>query len=252
MPHDRRGSAGADPTTRLRGLSAEGALAYSVDLPCARDNTSAPGSLITGSPLNFDYVAATDAVGNTYVRQQEVTVSYFTPYFYKNRRELVNVYTPEGVKLRTIIAPGIPLDAERHIAVSPDAERIFTSEHNRGRVEVLNGDGTVNYPFGGFGTEEGRFKTISGLAVNEDGRVYVSDTAVGRVQYFEQVAVTDVVDVLMYEDGAFTFPLSVSDADGDTITWVVVGSIIRCAGIHTFHVKNGAGYFIADIPRWES
>jgi hypothetical protein len=156
------------------------------------------------------------------VRQQEVKVTYFYPYYYKTRNELINVYSPEGVKLRTIIAPGIPLDAERHIAVTPDAERIFTSEHNRGRVEVLDGDGVVKYPFGGFGTEEGRFETISGLAANEDGRVYVSDAAAGRVQYFEQVAVTDVVDVLMFEDGAFTFPLSVSDADGDTITWVIV------------------------------
>jgi hypothetical protein len=203
-------------------LSTAGALAYSVELPGARDNTSAPGNLITGSPVNFDYVAATDAAGNTYVRQQEVKVTFSTPYYYKNRNELINVYNPEGVNLRTIIAPGIPLDAERHIAVSPDAERIFTSEHNRGRVEVLDGDGVVKYPFGGFGTEEGRFETISGLAVNKDGRVYVSDAKAGRVQYFEQVAVTDVVDVLMFEDGTFTFPLSVSDADGDTITWVVV------------------------------
>jgi sugar lactone lactonase YvrE len=48
---------------------------------------------------------------------------------------------------------------------------------------VFTAQGNFSYSFGGAGTQDGKFSSTQGIAVDNDGKVYVSDN--GRIQVFE-------------------------------------------------------------------
>jgi DNA-binding beta-propeller fold protein YncE len=53
------------------------------------------------------------------------------------------------------------------------------------RVQVVTGDGRFVRYIGGWGVEKGRFFRPKGVAIDRDGRVYVSDSYMGVIQVFE-------------------------------------------------------------------
>jgi DNA-binding beta-propeller fold protein YncE/4-amino-4-deoxy-L-arabinose transferase-like glycosyltransferase len=76
-------------------------------------------------------------------------------------------------------------DGGGRLAVSPDGTTLYLSDPDRHRVTVVNTtDDTVTY-FGGPGTDPGQFRSPSGIAVGEDGRIYVVDRDNNRVQVFD-------------------------------------------------------------------
>jgi DNA-binding beta-propeller fold protein YncE len=71
------------------------------------------------------------------------------------------------------------------LAMAPDGKRIYMSDPERNRVAVLTVEsGSVSY-FGAVGKAEGEFAGPSGMAVGQDGTVYVLERVNNRVQVFE-------------------------------------------------------------------
>ena len=68
--------------------------------------------------------------------------------------------------------------------VSPDGTKIYMSDPDRKRMDVLNlGDGTVTY-FGGPGNDAGQFRGQSGTAIGPQGNIYVLDRMNDNIQVF--------------------------------------------------------------------
>ena len=53
------------------------------------------------------------------------------------------------------------------------------------RVQVLNPEGAFVSFIGGWGVEKGQFFRPKGVAVDKDGRVFVSDSYLGVIQVFD-------------------------------------------------------------------
>jgi tripartite motif-containing protein 71 len=72
------------------------------------------------------------------------------------------------------------------LGISPDGQRIYMSDPDRKRVAVLDlGKGQVSY-FGGEGQDPGLYSGPSGIAVGDDGKVYVVDRINNNVQVYSQ------------------------------------------------------------------
>jgi DNA-binding beta-propeller fold protein YncE len=71
------------------------------------------------------------------------------------------------------------------LAVSPDGSKVYMSDPDLGRVDVLNVEtGTIDY-IGGTGSKAALFNAPSGIAVGPDGLIYVVDRGTNSVQVLE-------------------------------------------------------------------
>ena len=62
---------------------------------------------------------------------------------------------------------------------------VYVSDYGNNRVSVFNTSGEPKYNFGKFGTAIGEFYTPRGIAIDEEGLVYVCDLYNSRVQVFD-------------------------------------------------------------------
>lgn len=68
---------------------------------------------------------------------------------------------------------------------SPDTYQVYMTRPNVGQVSVFDQDGNLQFTFGQIGTADGEFQQPSGIAVDSDGNIYVSDTLNDRIQVFD-------------------------------------------------------------------
>lgn len=77
------------------------------------------------------------------------------------------------------------------MGLSADYEgKIFVSDTGNGRIQILDANGKFSGSFGekaglfGGGMKEGKFTEPAGIAVNKNGRIYVTDAKAKRIQAF--------------------------------------------------------------------
>jgi len=71
-----------------------------------------------------------------------------------------------------------------HITTDPDG-RIIAGDISGLCVYIFGADGKVLCKFGKFGPNEGEFQTISSVSCNDTGKIYVADSALKRIQVFD-------------------------------------------------------------------
>jgi sugar lactone lactonase YvrE len=70
------------------------------------------------------------------------------------------------------------------IEISNNGSWIYVADSGNCRVQVFDTNGSYQFSFGGFGTNESLFNGTLGIAIDEEGSVYVSDYQNCRVQVF--------------------------------------------------------------------
>lgn len=110
-----------------------------------------------------------------------------------------------------------------YLAYDPERDMLYVTDPDAGRVLVLNGNGECLGAFGKLNRENPnstQFSTIGGIAVDDDGFVYVVDMALGRVLKFTpfQPPVTEFgIDVPGVDvPGADSLDLPADGSSGDT------------------------------------
>lgn len=158
-------------------------------LPTVDKGKSAPGQAIPGSesiaPTTgdlfeqpVDMVEDPTGSGMLYVMDLKDRLMQLTPQAGANG----------GPRTWTITRQWhIPVGREDNgsrLAIAPDAKHLYMTDPERRRVAVLDvKTGKITY-FGGEGHDPGQFGSPNGIAVGQDGRVYVLDSANHNVQVF--------------------------------------------------------------------
>ena len=90
------------------------------------------------------------------------------------------------------------------IAVS-DSEIIFVSELNTGRIYQYDRNGQLLSVFGGSGSGEGLFLSISAIDVDAQGNLYVLDSGYGQIQVFHPTYFNELILEAsdLYENGEY-------------------------------------------------
>jgi uncharacterized protein (TIGR03663 family) len=104
-----------------------------------------------------------------------------------NRR--VSVFSQDGLFLNSFRVSGWfdDLGNRPYLAVDPSRELLYVTDPDAGRVLIYDTDGNCLSSFGQYNSESpnaAQFGTVGGIAVGNDGRVYVTDLAFGRVLKF--------------------------------------------------------------------
>jgi DNA-binding beta-propeller fold protein YncE len=104
-------------------------------------------------------------------------------------------FSPEGRVLMTLGEPGVAGNDERHlrspssIAVAENGDIFVADGHElngNNRVMKFSRDGRYLMQWGKTGYAPGEFRTLHGIAIDMQGRVYVADRNNNRIQLFDQ------------------------------------------------------------------
>lgn len=148
---------------RLQVLTRSGELVWSA--PCGQ-------GALAGNYVLFGCTSVDrDAAGNVYAAAPTEDVVY--------------KFSSTGVLLAKLGSHGTgpgQLDGAYGVAVRGD--RLFVSETDNNRISVLSLDGAFVGSFGGPGRAHGRFRRPTALALDPQGRLYVTDTGNDRVEVF--------------------------------------------------------------------
>jgi hypothetical protein len=115
----------------------------------------------------------------------------------------VHVFTPEGRRLatlgtpgqaadtgatstdyRTIRRPGQPFCFPTNLALSPSGEMFVSDGYGNARIHRFAPDGRLLQSWGEPGGEPGQFHVPHGIAVGEEGTIFVADRENSRIQIF--------------------------------------------------------------------
>ncbi|MGC4190089.1 MAG: SMP-30/gluconolactonase/LRE family protein [Thermomicrobiales bacterium] len=111
----------------------------------------------------------------------------------------VVIFDPQGAMVRELGQRGVQADTmdspdpnvdtgrfygPRGIAVSNG--EIYITDTGNERVQVFAADGTFLRTFGGTGSEAGKLREPTGIAIGPDGNVYVADSANARISVFSK------------------------------------------------------------------
>ncbi|MGI8476095.1 MAG: glycosyltransferase family 39 protein [Thermomicrobiales bacterium] len=180
-----------------RGIaaSADGQTIYVVDMGNARvERFAASGDFIgswgEGDGKSVTFATTSDGLGPTGIAVGRDGLVYVCDTW--NHR--VVVLGPDGQLAREFgafkdtqnsadasVDPGM-FFGPRAIAVTGD--EIYVVDTGNERVQVFGLDGTFRRAFGGFGSAPNQLKEPVGIAVGQDGRVFVADSANGRISVF--------------------------------------------------------------------
>ena len=104
-------------------------------------------------------------------------------------------FSPEGRVLMTLGEPGVAGNDERHlrspssIAVAENGDIFVADGHElngNNRVMKFSRDGRYLMQWGKTGYGPGEFRTLHGIAIDMQGRIYVADRNNNRIQLFDQ------------------------------------------------------------------
>jgi DNA-binding beta-propeller fold protein YncE len=103
---------------------------------------------------------------------------------------LVMKFTPQGEKLMEISVGGQPetksgFNGTTDIAFAPNGHLFISDGYGNARILEYTVDGKRLREWGSAGTGPGQFRQPHGIAVDEDGIVYVADRQNGRLQRFD-------------------------------------------------------------------
>jgi DNA-binding beta-propeller fold protein YncE len=148
---------------RLKVVSRTGALIWAA--PCGT-------GALTGNYVLFGCTSvALDAAGNVYAAAPTEDVVY--------------KFSPSGSLLAKFGSHGSgPGQFDGAYGVAIRGDRLYVSEMDNNRISVLSLDGTFMGSFGGPGSAHGRFQRPTALALDAQGRLYVTDTGNDRVEVF--------------------------------------------------------------------
>ena len=94
-----------------------------------------------------------------------------------------------GVQVDTMDSPDPNVDTGRFYGprgVAVSNGEIYITDTGNERVQVFAADGTFLRTFGGTGTEPGKLKEPTGIAIGPDGNVYVADSENARISVFSK------------------------------------------------------------------
>ena len=105
-----------------------------------------------------------------------------------NRR--VAVFSQEGAHLYNFEVRGWydELGNRPYLAVDPERDLVYVTDPDAGRVLIYNTAGECVSSFGQYNQQapnRSQFATVGGIAVDDEGNVYVTDFASGRVLRFD-------------------------------------------------------------------
>lgn len=104
---------------------------------------------------------------------------------------VVEQYSPEGELLQTLGIKGDPGEDEKRfnkptdLDFGPDGSIYVTDGYGNNRVVKLDIEGNFVTAWGSKGEGAGEFDTPHGIAVDDEGRVYIADRGNSRVQIFD-------------------------------------------------------------------
>ena len=106
-----------------------------------------------------------------------------------NRARVIAEYTTSGNLVRQLSFNSLDTGG---IAQDPNTGNIYATEGYADKVHVFNNAGELIGEFGETGTGEGQFNFPVGVAVDEEGHIYVGDLQNHRIQKFSAGAVTPI------------------------------------------------------------
>jgi len=103
---------------------------------------------------------------------------------YRNKR--IQIFDASGHFLSAIThtTSGQQLQGPVSVSVGPD-NCVYVLEHTSHRVSIFNHTGKYIKSFGRRGDKDGEFGIAYGVAVSDEGYIYVSDTYNDRIQVFK-------------------------------------------------------------------
>ena len=119
----------------------------------------------------FPFSIACDSDGNIYIFEDGIGT------------ELIQLLTAEEKYLKTFGSHTPPIYSPQYIALGGNGYT-YVSEGNNHLISVYNSDGKLVKSLGGGGDKLGYFHTPKGLAVDDDGVLYVCDYKNDRIQVF--------------------------------------------------------------------
>lgn len=139
---------------------------HSVSLTSGRRDRLGQAANSPGKPLDVDV----DALGNRYVADAG--------------RGQVLIYDANNLFVRNLIDD--PAESFKPVSVAVGGDTVYVADAGGSNVHAYAiGDGTPRWTVGGRGQAPGEFLMPSGVAVDRDGRVYVVDSLLCRVQVFD-------------------------------------------------------------------
>jgi len=103
---------------------------------------------------------------------------------------LVYKFTPQGKKLMEISVGGQPetksaFNGTTDIAFAPNGHLFISDGYGNARILEYTADGKKLREWGSAGTGPGQFHQPHGIAIDDDGIIYVADRQNGRLQRFD-------------------------------------------------------------------
>jgi peptidylamidoglycolate lyase len=150
------------------------------------------------------------------------------------------------------------------LAFLPNGDFLVADGYRNSRIVRFDQDGNYLSQFGEPGSGPGQFRTIHGVAVDAEGRIYTADRSNSRIQVFDQEGnLLDIwpnipmpMDIAVTEDG------SVWVADGQVnkflkfnrdgrllYAWGTFGQVApgRVWGTHRISVDSDGNFYTADV-----
>ncbi len=116
------------------------------------------------------------------------TVRKFTP----EGKQLMMIGTPgqksdtgyDGKTPATVLRSGPPFNRPTDVAVAPNGELYVSDGYGNARVHRFTAEGKLIQSWGDPGSGPGQFRTVHGIGISPDGRIFVADRENDRIQIF--------------------------------------------------------------------
>ena len=166
-------------------------------------------------------------------------------------------FTPMGEKMMEISVGGQPaaksgFAGTTDIAFAPNGHLFISDGYGNARVLEYTADGKRLREWGSAGTGPGQFRQPHGIAVDENGVVYVADRQNGRVQRFDQTgkylgewANLGMVTTVAISGGALWIGTQQRNVPTSATGWLM--KIDRRSGKILGHIDSARGHHVVNV-----